>query len=269
MRPTNDPSDGGAPPGGAPPQPPPARPADPPAPGGAPPAGGGAAPPTPAPAPAPTPAPTPAPAPVPVSVAPGAVATVTNPIRPPTADEQSVIDAAEKQRASALSAALAQISAFLGRKPADADGDGSSGAPEFSVDDMKIVDKVQRWLFLPSVNSQFWDCVQKFHDLVTQNQALGTLTHSVDTVSTDHAYVFNTDTSRGVFFSLNVYFKDNSDCQREVIVHEYFHYIVGPDHFYSTTQTDEAMKCPHHLSELVFDLATGCTLGCSKIGVCH
>ncbi len=183
---------------------------------------------------------------MPVSVAPGAVATVTNPIRPPTADEQSVIDAAEKQRASALSAALAQISAFLGRKPADADGDGSSGAPEFSADDMKIVDKVQRWLFLPSVNSQFWDCVQKFHDLVTQNQALGTLTHSVDTVSTDHAYVFNTDTSRGVFFSLNVYFKDNSDCQREVIVHEYFHYIVGPDHFYSTTQTDEAMKCPHH-----------------------
>jgi hypothetical protein len=206
---------------------------------------------------------------VPVRVTPGGTTSVSNPIRAPTSDEQQVIDTAEKERTSALASALQQLTTLLSRQPED-DGDDSSGAPSFSAADQKVVVTVLRWLYLTSVNATFWDCVKRVVTMINQNQGLGTLTPWVDTEKTDHAYVYAFQPDQGVFFTKKTYLTgDNTNCQREVIVHEYFHHIVGPAHYYATEQTDEAMKCPHHLAELVLDLATGCTGGCTRVGICR
>jgi hypothetical protein len=39
-------------------------------------------------------------------------------------------------------------------------------------------------------------------------------------------------------------------------------------HYYGTTSTQEALACPHHLSELVFDIALGEVGGCSDGATC-
>jgi hypothetical protein len=38
------------------------------------------------------------------------------------------------------------------------------------------------------------------------------------------------------------------------MLHEHFHLVVGAGHFYSAKDTAEALRCPHHLSELVAQL---------------
>jgi hypothetical protein len=42
-----------------------------------------------------------------------------------------------------------------------------------------------------------------------------------------------------------------------VVTHEFFHFVVGLQHFYSTQINKEAMICPHHLARAVFDIAVG------------
>ena len=59
------------------------------------------------------------------------------------------------------------------------------------------------------------------------------------------------------------YFKSNVRCMNEVMAHEFFH-LSGLVHGYGTTDPEVAINCPHHMAELVFDLATGQTEGCSR-----
>lgn len=53
-----------------------------------------------------------------------------------------------------------------------------------------------------------------------------------------------------------------------MITQEYFHYLVGLQHFYGTTSTLEALQCPHHLAELVVDIALGEVAGCDDGSAC-
>lgn len=196
----------------------------------------------------------------------GAPADASN-IREPDGGETTAINTAEAERASALSRALQLIDALLAKRPPD-DTDGNSGAPVLTADDQKIIDAAGRWLFTTQLNSIFWDTLGTARGLIAQNQALSARPH-VDTVKNDFAYVYGQNTvSQGVFFCMP-FFNTNSNCRREVITHEYFHFL-GLGHFYTTTITSEALQCAHHMAELVFDIATGCTLGCGgAISVCR
>jgi len=197
----------------------------------------------------------------------GSATSDTGNIREPNENETTAIDAAETERASALTRALQLIDALLGKRPAD-DTDGGSGAPEITTDDQRVIDAAGRWLLTPQVNSTFWDTLSTARDLVAKNQALNAA-HHIDTTKNDYAYVYGLDTvDKGLFFGMP-FFNTNSNCRREVVTHEYFHFL-GLGHFYSTTTTGEALQCAHHMAELVFDIATGCTLGCeSAVGSCR
>jgi len=188
-------------------------------------------------------------------------------IRDPNASETTAIDRAEAERASALAGALQLIDALLAKRPQD-DGDGGSGAPTYSSGDQRVIDAVGRWLLIPDVNATFWDSLSTSRDLISQNQALKA-DHHIDPVKNDYAYVYGSgNVDKGVFFCMP-FFNTNPDCRHEVITHEYFHFL-GLDHYYSTTLTEEALKCAHHMAELVFDVATGCTLGCGNAASsCH
>jgi hypothetical protein len=70
------------------------------------------------------------------------------------------------------------------------------------------------------------------------------------------------DPSKGIVIE-DPFFTTNPQCRWEVVAHEFFH-LSGLEHFYSTTNPSEAIRCAHHVTELVFDIATGETLGCSK-----
>ena len=64
------------------------------------------------------------------------------------------------------------------------------------------------------------------------------------------------------------FFDASPECRREVITHEFLHFVVGVQHHYDATTTAEALACPHHLAELVFMIARGQVLGCAAGSVC-
>ena len=166
-----------------------------------------------------------------------------------------------------MTQASASVAGILAQRPAG-DSDGGSGAPTFTPDQQGLVDKICYWLYLPGVNATFWSALDTFNGLMTKNQGIGKVGYWVDTVKTDHAYVYAKDQSRGMFFCLTVYFTDNDLCQREVLLHEYYHFC-GCGHHYDASTSAEALACAHHMAELTYDLAIGCTGGCKPAGVCQ
>ena len=193
--------------------------------------------------------------------------TASNNVRDPTSTEASAISTAETERASALAKALRLADATLTKRPAE-DTDGGSGAPaSWSSDDQRVLDTAGRWLYTPQVNGAFWIALAKSRDLMSRNQGLSAQAH-VDTTTTDYAHVDEKrELSKGIFFG-SLFFRSNANCQREVLTHEYFHFL-GLDHYYDTSDTYEALQCAHHLAEFVFDLATGCTSGCRPNATCR
>jgi hypothetical protein len=182
-------------------------------------------------------------------------------IRPPTSSELDTIKQAETARGQALPRALARIDAFLA-KSGDS-GEGAAGAPNYSGEDQQVIDAVRLWLYVPDVNEKFWATLRTARGLIAQNQAISPLRYSVDTAKTDaFAYVYSAERDKGIFLCLSSFFPVNEYCQREVLLHEYFHFL-GLGHFYSTSDTAEALQCAHHMAELVYDIATGCIGGCS------
>ncbi len=180
-------------------------------------------------------------------------------IRAPTAEETDAIADAENERAWALAEALRMVNAMLAKQPED-DTDDGSGAPTLTPDDQRVLDTAGRWLYTPRLGAEFWDALTTARNLISGNQELSAQAQ-VDTATNDFAYVYGEGTvSTGIFFCMP-FFASNSDCRREVVTHEYFHFL-GLDHFYSTSQTSEALRCAHHMAEFVFDLTTGCVLGC-------
>jgi hypothetical protein len=134
-----------------------------------------------------------------------------------------------------------------------------------------VVKALQRQLFI-SLDSSFWDVVNKFLSLVQENKRTQS-SFRIDKSDANFAHVDpNTNapgdgvTVCGSFFAGGT----NDNCRQEVITHEFFHFSVGLQHFYSTKQNSEAMRCPHHLARAVFDIALGQKLApCSgSDGIC-
>jgi peptidoglycan hydrolase-like protein with peptidoglycan-binding domain len=118
-----------------------------------------------------------------------------------------------------------------------------------------VVKAMQRQLFVP-LDSNFWNIVNQLLSFIQTNRL--TRTHFlVDKASNEFAHVDSSNQpGKGITFCAS-FFNTNDNCRQEVITHEFFHFIVGLQHFYSTKSLGEAMKCPHHLARVVFDIAVG------------
>ena len=120
-----------------------------------------------------------------------------------------------------------------------------------------VVLALQRQLFVP-MNSNFWPIVNKFLAHMSQNLATKSF-FIIDKGNPAFAHVDPSNSPmKGVTVCASFFAPTTNDnCRQEVVTHEFFHFVVGLQHFYSTHDNDEAMKCPHHLARAVFDIALG------------
>lgn len=114
---------------------------------------------------------------------------------------------------------------------------------------------LQRQLFVP-MNSNFWSIVNKFLSHMKQNLITKSF-FKIDKSDPSFAHVDPSNSPmQGVTVCASFFAPTTNDnCRHEVVTHEYFHFVVGLQHFYSTQSNDEAMRCPHHLARAVFDIA--------------
>jgi hypothetical protein len=104
------------------------------------------------------------------------------------------------------------------------------------------------------------------NNYIADNLALGTKTHRIDTKKND-AFAYVLFDKPEVVFLCFPFFTTRAYGRREVITHEYFHKVLGTGyHMYDIDADSErapqnAIRCPHQLAELVFDIATGCKQG--------
>jgi hypothetical protein len=118
-----------------------------------------------------------------------------------------------------------------------------------------VVKALQRQLFVP-MDSNFWNATNQLLSMIQTNR-LTQAPFLIDKTSTEFAHVDSSNQpGKGITFCAS-FFNTNDNCRQEVVVHEFFHFIVGLQHFYSTTNHSEAMRCPHHLARAVFDVALG------------
>jgi len=122
---------------------------------------------------------------------------------------------------------------------------------------------VATWLLVPPTADGFPDTVGRALKIIDNNRVVQTTITIDRTQSADFARVGAIgDPNSGIVIE-DPFFKSNVRCMREVMAHEFFH-LSGLVHAYGTTDPEEAINCSHHLAELVFDLATGETGGCSR-----
>jgi hypothetical protein len=116
---------------------------------------------------------------------------------------------------------------------------------------------LQRQLFVP-LNSNFWKVVDQLLSMFATNR-ITRAPFLINKSAPEFAHVDpSLQPAKGVTFCASFFAPaTNDNCRQEVAVHEFFHFIVGAQHFYGTKEHDEAMKCPHHLARAVFDLALG------------
>ena len=126
--------------------------------------------------------------------------------------------------------------------------------PDF---DDPVVQALQRQLFL-SPDSNFWPTVNTFLAHMISNSQK-TAPFIINKADPNFAHVDPSNLpSKGVTIGGSFFAPGTTDnCHQEVVTHEFFHYVVGLQHFYSTHETGEAMRCPHHLARAVFDIAIG------------
>ena len=177
---------------------------------------------------------------------------------PPPDPDFPLISAANRGRTDALLKTIAEIQRLKNTY--------EPGVPE---PDEPAVQALQRQLFVP-LDSNFWNVTNTFLSFVQRNLATNA-DLIVDRSDPNFAHVDPTNQpSKGVTLG-GPFFNANPNCRQEVVTHEFFHFIVGLQHFYSATTNAEAMQCPHHLARAVFDIAVGQQLApCSESGsVCR
>ncbi len=168
------------------------------------------------------------------------------------------ITAADSARRDALATAVSAIQTLQ---------QAQGGVPDSND---STVQAFQRQLFTP-LDSNFWFMVQQALQAIQANQAHSGLAPLIPdrTVTDDFAHVDRSlDPAKGISFGAPFFDDADGTCRREVITHEFFHYVVGAQHFYGTTDPQEALQCPHHLAELVFNIATGEVGGCDDGAAC-
>ncbi len=167
-----------------------------------------------------------------------------NPPAPVNADLQiiAVADARRKDALTKAEAAILEIKAAFEPNPPDLSN--------------PTVQAIQRQMFFPP-DSNFWPRVNKALNFI-QNNLHSKTKYQVDRADTScFAHVDPTnEKSKGIWFCAGFFADGTTDnCRQEVITHEYFHFFVGLGHFYGSRDPEEALKCPHHMARLVFDLA--------------
>jgi peptidoglycan hydrolase-like protein with peptidoglycan-binding domain len=166
------------------------------------------------------------------------------PLMPPA--KAAMIDGAAMRRLNALTIAERKLVAFKGTfEPNPPD-----------VND-PVVGAMQRQLFV-LVDSNFWDITNTFLSRVRANLATSS-SFIMDMVTPGfYAHVdLSLDPAKGVTLGKPFFDVDYDNVRHEVVIHEFFHFVVGAGHFYTTTINSEAMKCPHHLARAVCDIALG------------
>jgi Putative peptidoglycan binding domain len=130
--------------------------------------------------------------------------------------------------------------------------DFGNSAPPFGD---PVVEALQRQLFVP-LDSNFWTFVDRLIAMLKTNR-LTVAPFLIDKTEAAFAHVDKSnDPKKGITFGAS-FFNTNDNCRHEVVTHEFFHFIVGLQHFYGSTNHAEAMRCPHHLARAVFDVALG------------
>jgi len=177
-----------------------------------------------------------------------------NPPPPPPLPDDLIVRVAKSERDGALRDAgnkLRELAELL---------DSGTGVP---VQGNSTVAAVTKWLLVLPTASNFTDTVHRALKIVDDNRLVQT-TITIDRSKTaDFAHVGAIgDPSKGIEIE-DPFFKSNVRCMREVMAHEFFH-LSGLVHAYGTTDPEAAINCPHHLAELVFDLARQDTGGCSR-----
>jgi hypothetical protein len=163
----------------------------------------------------------------------------------PSPDMKLIMDA-DKRRLDALAEAERQLLRLK-----------NLFEPNVADDDDPVVKALQRQLFV-NQDSNFWPTVNNFLILIRKNKS-ASAPYKIDKTDPSFAHVDPTnDPTLGITFCGSFYASSTNDnCRQEVITHEYFHFSVGLQHFYSTHANSEAMRCPHHLARAVFDIAVG------------
>lgn len=167
------------------------------------------------------------------------------------------ITAADTARRQALDAAIAAIETLQ---------QASGEVPDTND---PTVAAFQRQVFA-DLDSNFWGVGGQALTAIQSNKAYSGMVPLTPRLDIDNgfAYVDRTgDPNLGITFCKD-FFDTEFECQREVITHEYFHFVCGLVHYYGTTSTQEALACPHHLSQLVFDIALGEAGGCDDGATC-
>jgi hypothetical protein len=143
--------------------------------------------------------------------------------------------------------------------------------PDVPDESDPTVKAFQRQLFL-NLDSNFWFNVNQVLSMIRSNRLIQAPFH-IDKSKPEFAHVDpSLDPGKGVTFCASFFAGTTTDnCRDEVTAHEFFHFIVGAQHFYSATASGEALKCPHHLARVVFDISRGQQVApCSlTAGVCR
>lgn len=170
-------------------------------------------------------------------------------------ENRDFIDAANIGRVEALKAAIYAIEDLKARFE-----------PALPDESEAVVKAFERFLFT-ELNDEFWDVVNTALKLIAGNRevfpGIG-----IELALPDYVRISpSLNTADAMQFG-SKFFADDAQCHREIVTHAYFHYIVGTDHFYDTTETDEAIVDPHHLTGLVFTLAGIKPQGCDYDMTC-
>jgi hypothetical protein len=170
----------------------------------------------------------------------------TPPPPPPVDPDMALVNAAESQRLSALRKAIEEVTKLK-----------NIFEPNPPDQDDPVVQALQRQLFL-SPDSNFWITVNTFLAHMVNN-SMKRASFLINKSDPNFAHVDPSNLpSKGVTIGASFFAPGTTDnCRQEVVTHEFFHYVVGLQHFYSTHETGEAMRCPHHLARAVFDIAIG------------
>jgi hypothetical protein len=168
--------------------------------------------------------------------------------------DMQLVNAADMRRLAALVNAEQKLAALK--------ADFEPGVPD---EDNPVVKALQRQLFVP-LDSSFWSVVDQLLSMIRTNR-LTRAPFLIDKTSNEFAHVDRSNQpGQGITFCAS-FFNTNDNCRQEVVTHEFFHFIVGLQHFYETSVNSEAMRCPHHLARAVFDIALGQQLApCSASG---
>lgn len=160
--------------------------------------------------------------------------------------DMQLVNGADLRRLTALMKAEVEIQRLK--------TDFEPGVPD---ENDRVVQALQRQLFVP-LDSTFWSTTNQFLSTLRANRLTRT-SFLIDKTSPEFAHVDpSNDPGKGItvcasFFATST----NDNCRHEVVTHEFFHFIVGLQHFYSTSNNSEAMRCPHHLARAIFDIALG------------